>query len=177
MRFYKFLRSSSSAYTHALGGGKGMGDFAKRQAAQIRYAEEQRNEVAIQANSESQVFVERENLKRKLGPDLWLSFRELIVTKCQAVNKELGKEHYRSHDELPNKLRVIRLSPAANLSLEFFPDGNRIHYDSGECVGDYLIEIDGSSGQAILSDVYHRTFEPESTAEHLLENCLEKASF
>src|ERR1035441_2767579 len=78
MPFYKFLRSSSSAYTHALGGGKGMEDFAKRQAAQIRYAEEQRNKSAIQANSESQVFVERENLKRKLGPDLWLSFRELL---------------------------------------------------------------------------------------------------
>jgi hypothetical protein len=52
-----------------------MGDFAKRQAAQITYAEEQRKEAAIQANSESQASVERENLKRKLGPDLWLSFR------------------------------------------------------------------------------------------------------
>jgi hypothetical protein len=39
-----------------------MGDFAKRQAAQIRYAEEQRENTMKQANTESQAFVERENL-------------------------------------------------------------------------------------------------------------------
>jgi len=176
MCFREYL-SFSSAYTRPLGGGEGMGDFAKRQAAQIRYAKEQRENTMKQANTESQAFVERENLKRRLGPDLWLSFRELVVAKCQAVNKELGKEHYRCHDELPNKLRVIRLNPVANLRLEFFPDGSRIHYDSGECVGDYLIGLDESSGQATLSDAYQRVFEPELTAEHLLENCLEKAHF
>ncbi len=157
-----------------------MGDFAKRMAAQIQDAEKQREETNLQANTESKVAFERENLKRKLAPELWHSFRAMIVAKCDEVNGEVrkarGKDHYRCHDELPDKLHVIRLSPVANLRLEFFPDGSRIHYDCGECVGDYLVEI-GDAGQAILSDPYHRVFDLESTAEHLLQNCLEKAPF
>jgi len=154
-----------------------MSDFAKRQATQIRNAEEQRAEARKLADTESAAFAERESIKRKLAPDLWNALKEMIVSKCSEVNKELGKDHYRCHDELPNKLQVIRLNPAANLRLEFFPDGNRIHFNAGHCVGDYLIELDDNTEQAILSNAYHQAFEVESTAEHLLEVCLEKAPF
>jgi hypothetical protein len=157
-----------------------MGEFAKRMASQIQDAEKAREEANLQANTESKAALERENLKRKLAPELWDSFRAMIVAKCDEVNGELtrarGKEHYRCHDELPNKLHVIRLNPVANLRLEFFSGGARIHYDCGECVGDYLVEI-GDDGHAILSDAYHRVFDLESTAEHLLQYCLEKAAF
>jgi hypothetical protein len=140
-------------------------------------AEEQRAEEREMSDTESTAFAERERIKRKLAPDLWSGFRELIVGKCSEVNKEVGKEHYRCHDEMPNKLRVIRVNPVANLYLEFFPDGSRIHFDAGECIGDYLIEIDDATGKTILSNAYHQVFELESTAEHLLQNCLEKARF
>jgi hypothetical protein len=79
----------------------------------------QREKARKQTKAESQVFMERENLKRKLGPGLRHSFRGMIVAQCEEVNKELGKEHYRCHDEFPNKLRVIGLNPVANLRLEF----------------------------------------------------------
>jgi len=154
-----------------------MSDFAKRQATQIRNAEEQRSESRKLRDTESAAFAERERIKRKLAPDLWSAFSELMVDKCSEVNNELGKEHYRCHDEVPNKLHVIRVNPAANLRLEFFPEGNRIHFDAGNCIGDYLIEIDDNTELAILSNAYHQVFELESTVEHLLEVCLEKASF
>ncbi len=127
--------------------------------------------------TESAAYLDRERKKKALAPDFWNTIRELIVAKCSEVNETLAEEHYRCHDELPNKLHVIRLNPVANLHLEFFPDGSRIRYDVGECVGDYLIEIDDSSGQAILSNAYHHVFDLQSTAEHLLEECLEKAPF
>jgi hypothetical protein len=154
-----------------------MSEFAKQLAAQIKSADEQRAEERKMTDTESAAFAERERVKRKLAPDLWSAFRELIVGKCSEVNKEVGKEHYRCHDEMPNKLHVIRLNPIANLHLEFFPEGSRIHFDVGECVGEYLIEIDGSTEHAILSNAYHQFFELESTAEHLLQDCLEKAPF
>lgn len=153
-----------------------MGEFGKRMAAQIQDSEKQREAVRAQTDTESNAAAERERHLRKLAPDLWHSFRETIVSKCEEVNKACGKDRYRCHDEMPNKLHVIRLDPVANLRLEFFPDDARIHYDAGECVGDYRIETD-DAGHAILSDVYHRVFDLESTAEHLLENCLEKAPF
>lgn len=153
-----------------------MGDFGKRMAAQIQDSEKQREAVRSQADTESNAAVERETQMRKLAPELWHSFRETIVAKCEEVNKACGKDRYRCHDELPDKLHVIRLDPVANMRLEFFRDGARIHYDVGECVGDYHVEID-EAGRATLSDVYHRVFDLEPTAEHLLENCLEKAQF
>ncbi len=154
-----------------------MNDFAKRLAGEIRNAESVRAEEREQKNTESAAFVQREKLKQKLGPALWQQLREEITRKCADVNKELGREHYRVHDELPAKLRVIRVNPPANLRLEFHADGSRIHYDGGSCVGDYLIQIEPGTGQAYLSDPYQRTFELESTSEYLLQECLEKAQF
>jgi hypothetical protein len=157
--------------------GRGMSDFAKKHAEEIRRAEAQAKEVDDRSYESSKVFVERENLTKKLGPDLWLSLRELIVSKCGELNRELGKEYYRCHDEMPNKLRVIRISPPANLRVEFFPDAHRIHFDSGMCSGEYLIGINETTGQAYLTDAHHSHFETELTAEYLLGECLAKAQF
>jgi hypothetical protein len=152
-----------------------MSDFAKKQAERIRGMERQQAEANERANTESIASAEREALTRKLGPELWTVFRDLIASKCQDVNKELGKEYYRVHDEMPNKLHVIRLNPVANLHLEFFPEANRIHYDSGPCVGDYLVGLRESNGQAVLADAYHHTFNSEVEAERMLVECLAKA--
>jgi hypothetical protein len=152
-----------------------MDDFIDRMTDKIKQTDILRKQEQEQANTESAAFVEREKLKRNLAPDLWETLRQAIASKCLAVNEKAGREYYRVHDELPSKLHVIRISPVANLRLEFFPDGNRIHFDSGECVGEYLIGIDSATGQAVLRDCYQRDFEIESTAEHLLEDCLEKA--
>ena len=154
-----------------------MNDFAKRSALRIREAEKQQAEARDFANTENRASAERQSLKQKLGPDLWDKFRGLIASKCEDGNRELSKEHYRVHDELPNKLHVIQLSPLANLRLEFFGDGSRIHYDSGPCVGDYQIEISANNGRAILSDTYGRELDLAATAEFLLEDCLAKAQF
>jgi len=155
-----------------------MGEFGKRMAAQIQDSEKQREAVRAQADTESSAAVERERLIGKLAPELWHNFRAAIIAKCEEVNKACGKDYYRCHDEMPNKLHVIRLNPVANLRLEFFPDGSRIHFEAGSCVGDYLVRLDDGTGKAILSDAYPiHTFEIEGTAEHLLEDCLENAQF
>ena len=154
-----------------------MSDFAKRIAGEIKQADALRQEDRDKRDVENAAFVQREILKKRLAPDLWSSFRDKISRKCEEVNKELGKDHYRVHDELPDKLRVIKLSPIANLHMEFFADGSRIHFEAGSCVGDYLVQIDSDTGQAILSDAYQRVFDLESTAENLIGECLEKAMF
>jgi hypothetical protein len=155
-----------------------MGEFGKRMASQIQDADKQREAARAQADTESSAAAELERHIRKLAPDVWQSFRTAIVAKCDEVNKACGKDYYRCHDEMPNKLHVIRLNPIANLRLEFFPDGSRIHFEAGSCVGDYLVRLDDGTGKAILSDAYPtHTFEIEGTAEYLLEDCLEKARF
>lgn len=179
--FFRFVFSldfgaDSPAYTCFPKRGRRMSDFTERFAAEIRHNEQARAEERKRKATENAAFVEREALKRKLSPDLWHNLREKITAICSDLNKRVGKEYCRIHDEMPTKLHVIRISPTANLRLEFFPDGNRIHFESGSCVGDYLIDVDTDNGQVMLTDAYHRVFELEATAEHLLE-CLEKAQF
>ena len=174
-RFLLEFGRNPSVYTFSAGGRYLMSDFGKRRAEEIREMERQQEEAEKQATTENAAFVEREQLKRKLGPRLWHNFREMIVSKCEETNKELGKEYYRYHDELPNKLHIIQLNPRANLHLEFVPDAHRIRFCGGPCEGEYLIGIDSSSGQAILSNANQDNFSLEPTAEHLLTECLAKS--
>lgn len=157
-----------------------MSDFAKRQAELIRQREQKQREAEEQAREEARISVERERLKLKLSPGLWLTFRNLIAGKCEEVNRELGKEYYQIEETVQPKLLVIKPNPTANLRLDFFLNGCRIHYISGACTGDYLVGVDESNGQAILLDGEHPergALDLEATAEYLLEECLEKAEF
>lgn len=162
-----------------------MSDFGKRMAASIRDTEGQHEEVGKRPNTENAAFVverdaafvERERLKEKLAPGLWHKFKETIVSKCKEVNDQMGREYYRVHDTIPTQLHIAKSNPTAILRLAFDEDAHRIHYEVGKNFGDYLIGIDETTGQAILTDGHKHEFILDPTAELLLEDWLAKAAF
>jgi predicted glycosyltransferase len=159
-----------------------MGSFAERNAARIKEEERQQEEALKRAILTEEVVVDREAIKRKLAPDLWIGFRDILVRKCKEINEIVGKQHYRTDDSVFSKLRITEFNPTRILRLDFNSDTCLIHYDSGSCVGDYLIEVEEKSGMPILLNKEKDEaasllpLNLELTAEALLENCLAKAA-
>jgi hypothetical protein len=61
------------------------------------------------------------------------------------------------------------------LTLDYNPDSNRIKYDAGSCVGEYILDVDEGTREVIMLSVYQQVLNPEATVEHLLKECLAKA--
>jgi len=135
-------------------------DFAKKFAEKL---ERERSE----QHTKDEKFVQREALKKTLGPLLWGDLRDWLERTSGKINMELGKDEFLFENSPSSELFIRYAGPPAHLHLTFDSGANRLHCECSDGKGEYIVEI-SDTGEAYFRDPYHRSFSIEEIGQMLL---------
>jgi hypothetical protein len=124
-----------------------METWAHKMARQIRDARER--ERVKTAGS-----LERQKLRRKLAPGVWLSLRKSLAAHCADLNRELGEPILAFQETAASEARIAASSGRMMIHLEvkYKAEQDKVAYscDYGPAEGGYQIDI-ADDGKGVLS--------------------------
>jgi hypothetical protein len=118
-------------------------------------------------------FLEKQKLKRRLGPPLWAEVKASVSTRCTELNMEMGEPVLTFNPSPSHQISVdaqtgdlMQGGSLGHLAANFDVETGKARYDSGNYQGSFELTIDNNGNAQFYSGMIPAT--PDSMAREMV---------